>query len=143
LPPKSAQRRKALAELAASPQTHVFYEAPHRLRESLQDVVDVLGPERPLVVARELTKLHEEFVRGLAADVLAELEKREIKGEITLLIGKAPEQAAVAAATRSASARLREIMQSEKLDEKAALKILAKELGVSKSEAYRRVQASR
>jgi len=142
LPAKSGQRRKLLEEIRSSPRTQIFYEAPHRLRETLQDVIDVLGEERHIVIAREVTKLHEEFLRGRAGEVLEKLAAREIKGEITLLIGKAEEDAAPAL-KKSAAERLREIMRAEKLDEKAGLKILAREMGVSKSEAYRRVQASR
>src|SRR3954453_19399645 len=74
LPAKSGQRREALEAIASSAVTEIFYEAPHRLLESLRDVIATLGPERPVVVARELTKVHEEFVRGGAAVVLAEFE---------------------------------------------------------------------
>src|SRR6202050_1008575 len=89
LPAKSGQRRKLLESVKDSPRTQVFYEAPHRLLETLADVVEVLGAERHIVVAREVTKLHEEFLRGRAVDVLDELKKRgEVKGEIQLLIAK-------------------------------------------------------
>ncbi len=88
LPAKPGQRLKALEALQNEPATLVFYEAPHRILEALAAVEQALG-ERPVVVARELTKLHEEFLRGTAAEVRASLEAREsIKGEITLLIGK-------------------------------------------------------
>src|SRR4051812_27917313 len=139
LPAKSGQRREALEAIARSAVTEIFYEAPHRLLESLRDVIATLGPERPVVVARELTKVHEEFVRGGAAVVLAEFESRpgEVKGEIVLLIGKG---VAPVAAKVNARERLDSIMREQKLDEKAALKILAKEMGVSKSEVYREVQ---
>src|SRR4051812_3883001 len=90
LPAKSGQRREALEALRDSTVTEIFYEAPHRLIEALRDVVTTLGASRPVVVARELTKIHEEFVRGGAAEVLRQFEERagEVKGEITLLIGK-------------------------------------------------------
>src|SRR5260370_21419260 len=88
LPAKSGQRRQLLESLQGNPHTVVVYEAPHRIRETLQDIVDVLGPQTPVVIARELTKIHEEFIRGHAAQVLAILQERELKGEITLLIGK-------------------------------------------------------
>jgi 16S rRNA (cytidine1402-2'-O)-methyltransferase len=107
--------------------------------EALEDVVQVLGPKRPVVVARELTKMHEEFIRGTAEEVLRILRQREIRGEITLLIGKAEAQQPAIPA-HDLQARLREIMREQKLDEKAALKILAKEQGVSKSEIYRELQ---
>jgi 16S rRNA (cytidine1402-2'-O)-methyltransferase len=143
LPPKSGQRRKALEGLKASRQTDAFYEAPHRLLEALEDVVAVLGAARPVVVARELTKLHEEFLRGQAREVLETLRARgEVKGEIVLLIGKA-EAEEVFDAKLSIRERLQQIMTEEKLDEKAALKKVAKERGISKSEAYREVQRGR
>lgn len=142
LPAKSGQRREVLEAIVSSAVTEIFYEAPHRLLESLRDAVATLGDQRPVVVARELTKVHEEFVRGSAADVLREFDQRpgEVKGEIVLLIGKG---SALAAAKVSARERLDAIMREQKLDEKAALKVLAKEMGVSKSEVYREVQRRR
>src|SRR6202162_5626597 len=89
LPAKSGQRRKLLESIKASPRTQVFYEAPHRLLETLSDVVELLGNDRHVVVAREVTKLHEEFLRGRAAEVLEQLKARGgVNGEITLLIAK-------------------------------------------------------
>ncbi len=109
--------------------------------EALQDVVELLGPDRHVVVAREVTKLHEEFLRGRAEDVLATLQPRgEVKGEITLLIGKAEGHEPALATVKSIGKRVRELMSSDSLDEKAALKQAAKEFGVSKSEAYRELQ---
>jgi len=142
LPAKSGQRREALEAVRTSQLTEIFYEAPHRLLESLRDAVAILGEERPLVVARELTKVHEEFVRGSAADVLRGFDQRpgEVKGEIVLLIGKG---AGPVVKKVSAHERLEAIMREQKLDEKAALKVLAREMGVSKSEVYREVQRRR
>src|SRR6201998_2501650 len=89
LPAKLGQRRKLLESVRESPRTQVFYEAPHRLLETLDDVIEVMGEGRHIVVAREVTKLHEEFLRGRADEVLDQLRKRgEVKGEITLLIAK-------------------------------------------------------
>ncbi|HEX8813931.1 MAG TPA: 16S rRNA (cytidine(1402)-2'-O)-methyltransferase [Terriglobales bacterium] len=145
LPAKAGQRRQTLEELRESTQTQVFYEAPHRLQQALQDVVELLGPHRHIVVARELTKIHEEFLRGTAQQVLDTLKSRgEIKGEITLLISKAEEGDASLAVPRvNLRQRLEQIMAEQNLDEKAALKKLAKEMGVSKSQAYRELQRSR
>ena len=142
LPAKTSQRRQLLESIRESPRTQVFYEAPHRVKEALVDIVEVLGNDRHIVVAREVTKLHEEFLRGRAGEVLGIMKSRgEIKGEITLLIGKAEEDEAKPAVPRaSLRHRLQQLMTNEKLDEKAALKKLAKELGMSKSEAYRRWQ---
>jgi 16S rRNA (cytidine1402-2'-O)-methyltransferase len=145
LPAKAGQRRKLLEGIRESPKTQVFYEAPHRVLESLQDVVEVMGPERHVVVAREVTKLHEEFLRGRAGDVLDQLKKRgEVKGEITLLIAKQDSSEQRAASPElSVAQRVREIMASEKADEKAALKKVAKERGIGKSEAYREWQKAK
>src|ERR1700758_4129242 len=95
LPAKRGERRAALEAIKNSPRTQVFYEAPHRIIETLTDVVEVLGEARHVVIAREVTKLHEEFLRGRAAEVLEKLKARDaVKGEITLLIGKAEEKEA-------------------------------------------------
>jgi 16S rRNA (cytidine1402-2'-O)-methyltransferase len=139
LPAKSGQRREVLEGMVGSSRTEVFYEAPHRVVEALEDLVDVLGGARRVVVARELTKLHEEFLRGPAEEVLETLrQRRDVKGEITLLIGKAEARAVVSKA--SLRARMEQVMREEHLDEKAALKKVAKELGLGKSEAYRQWQ---
>jgi 16S rRNA (cytidine1402-2'-O)-methyltransferase len=142
LPAKRGERRSVLESIRTSPRTQVFYEAPHRLVETVEDIVEVLGGERHVVIAREVTKLHEEFLRGRAEELLATLKARgEVKGEITLLIGKAEEGAQKAATARvSVRERVERIMTEEKVDEKAALKKVAKEMGVSKSEAYRELQ---
>jgi 16S rRNA (cytidine1402-2'-O)-methyltransferase len=142
LPSKSGQRRKLLESVKESPRTQVFYEAPHRLLEALGDVVEVLGNDRHVVVAREVTKMHEEFLRGRAGEILGQLKARgDVKGEITLLIAKAEEGAAPSSAeVVSVARRVREIMSEEKMDEKAALKKVAKERGIGKSEAYREWQ---
>ena len=143
LPAKVGQRRQMLESIKISPRTQVFYEAPHRVKEAVEDVVEILGADRQLVIAREVTKIHEEFLRGRAADVLEILKTRgDIKGEITLLIGKAEDGQMVASGV-SVRHRLERIMAEEKLDEKSALKRIAKEMGVSKSEAYRELQRSK
>src|SRR6266567_1270436 len=146
LPAKRGERRAALEAVKSSPRTQVFYEAPHRVVESLEDVCEILGESRHVVIAREVTKLHEEFLRGRAGQVLQSLKSRDsVKGEITLLIGKAAEQDArvgtdASSARVSVRQRVKQVMGEEKVDEKAALKKVAKERGVSKSEAYREWQ---
>jgi 16S rRNA (cytidine1402-2'-O)-methyltransferase len=145
LPAKSGQRRKLLESVRESPRTQVFYEAPHRLLETLADVIEVLGSDRHVVVAREVTKLHEEFLRGRAQDVLEQLKSRgEVKGEITLLIAK-PETRDLRpeASTVTVAQRVQQIMSGERVDEKSALKKIAKERGIGKSEAYREWQKSK
>jgi len=142
LPSKSGQRRKLLESVKDSPRTQVFYEAPHRLLETLADVVEVLGNDRHVVVAREVTKIHEEFLRGRVEEILKKLKARgDVKGEITLLIAKAEEGATPAASDAvTVAQRVKQIMSEEKADEKAALKKVAKERGIGKSEAYREWQ---
>jgi 16S rRNA (cytidine1402-2'-O)-methyltransferase len=140
LPPKSGARRRDLEKLRQSPQTEIFYEAPHRIRESLEDVMAALGPQRRIVLARELTKIHEEFLRGTVAEVLAVFSAREeVRGEIVLLIGPAAEGEA-SVPSISVCERVDQLMCDEKLSEKDALKKVAKERGISKSEAYRELQ---
>jgi 16S rRNA (cytidine1402-2'-O)-methyltransferase len=148
LPAKRGERRAALEAIRTSPRTQIFYETPHRIVEALSDVVEVLGKDRHVVIAREVTKLHEEFLRGRAGDVLETLQARDgVKGEITLLIGKAEESDARvgtdASVRPSIRQRIEQIMAEEQADEKAALKKVAKERGISKSEAYRELQRSK
>ncbi len=145
LSPKTGQRRTELEQIRNSPRTQVFYEAPHRIVETLADIVAVLGGSRHVVIARELTKLHEEVLRGRADDLLEQLKARDgVKGEITLMIARAPEvMEDVAPQKKSIAARVRELQSAEKLDEKDALKRAAKEFGVSKSEAYRELQRTK
>ena len=141
LPAKVGARRTALEAIRNSSRTEVSYEAPHRILETLRDVVGVLGGDRRVVIAREVTKIHEEFLRGRADEVLAQLEQRgEVRGEITLLIGKAEESAHTPASAKTIAQRVKEIVRDDKLEEKAALKQAAKEFGLSKSEAYRELQ---
>jgi 16S rRNA (cytidine1402-2'-O)-methyltransferase len=145
LPAKRGERRTLLESIRTSPRTQVFYEAPHRVVETLEDIVEMLGAGRHIVVAREVTKLHEEFLRGRAEEILETLKSRgEVKGEITLLIAKAEESAADAVRSHvSIGQRVAQIMSEESVDEKAALKKVAKEMGVSKSEAYRELQRNK
>jgi 16S rRNA (cytidine1402-2'-O)-methyltransferase len=139
-PAKTGERRTMLQEIRNLSATLIFYEAPHRLIAALQDVVEILGAERHIVVARELTKLHEEFSRGTAANVLKNFQQRDaIKGEITLLIAKAE----LETASLTMRDHIRQIMVDERIDEKSALKKAAKERGISKSEAYRQMQRTK
>ena len=139
LPPKRNQRRKVLEQQKTAQKTLIFYEAPHRILETLEDVLEVLG-DRHLVVAREVTKVHEEFLRGRCADVLAQLQqKEEVLGEITLLIGRAEEEPHPLAEVPLRS-RIEQLMREQGLDRMAALKIVAKERGISKRQAYRQYE---
>jgi len=147
LPAKRGQRRSELENVRDAPRTVIYYEAPHRIIETLEDVVAVMGGSRHVVIAREVTKLHEEFLRGRADEVLERLRERgDVKGEITLLVGRATEAGERKAPARTRIAirrRLNQVMDERKLDEKAALKVVAKEMGVSRSEAYRELQRAK
>ena len=146
LPEKAGARRTALEGLALTPsgdtaRTLIFYEAPHRILETLADLESVWGPGLRVVVARQLTKMHEEFLRGTVLEVRNNLAARDrVRGEITLLVEAVP----LAAEKQSASvaARVRQ-MEAEGIDEKEALKLLARELGQSKSDLYRELQRER
>jgi 16S rRNA (cytidine1402-2'-O)-methyltransferase len=142
LPAKRGRRRQVIGSIRESARTQVFYEAPHRVKESLEDIVEILGGQRHVVIAREVTKLHEEFLRGHAEQVLETLNAGgDIKGEITLLIGKMEATEEKASPSRmSIRQRVEQVINEEKVDEKAALKKVAKEMGISKSEAYREWQ---
>jgi 16S rRNA (cytidine1402-2'-O)-methyltransferase len=86
LPTKSQPRRQRLEMLATETRTLIFYEAPHRVRETLSDLAVALGPTRSITIARELTKLHEEFWRGSLAAAIAHYQTRDPQGEFTLIV---------------------------------------------------------
>jgi 16S rRNA (cytidine1402-2'-O)-methyltransferase len=136
LPPKSAKRRKELEALRDLRATLIFFETPHRILESLDDVAAVLGG-RPVVVGRELTKLHEEFLRGTASEIRAVLAGRPaIKGEMTLLIGKAP------AGEVNEDVPLEETLRhfiDQGMSRMDAIKAVAKRAGLPKREVYSRL----
>jgi 16S rRNA (cytidine1402-2'-O)-methyltransferase len=135
LPPKSGQRRAVLESIQDEQATVIFYEAPHRILETLADIDRILGA-RPVVVARELTKTHEEFLRGTAAGILAVLEARDaVKGEITLLIGKGAGIKVGEASVEEAVAAC----MSEGMERMDAIKAVARRYGLSKRDVYQRV----
>jgi 16S rRNA (cytidine1402-2'-O)-methyltransferase len=142
---KPGTRRTELEALAAKAVglTVVLYEAPHRILETLADVEAVWGEQARVVVARELTKLHEEFLRGAAGEVRRTLSDRDrIRGEIVLLI-EATSSAHPANLGGTVLQQVSQLMEAEGLDEKDALKRVARERGVSKSEVYRELQRQR
>lgn len=148
LPAKAGQRRTFLEGLrgkdAAGWGTLIFYEAPHRILESLADVEAVFGPEQPVVVARELTKLHEEILRGSVASVRKLLmERPSVRGEIVLLFAPMCGSADRGETATSIGAAVRALMESEGLEEKDALKRVARARRLGKSEAYRELQRER
>jgi 16S rRNA (cytidine1402-2'-O)-methyltransferase len=148
LPSRAAERRKGLRELASERRTLALYEAPHRLLETLEDALELLG-NRPAVIAREVTKVFEEFLRGHLEDLLARVRKKPPRGEITLLIGPPdghPMQAASGtngAAKVPLARRVEEIMFEQRVDTKAALKLAARERGLTRREAYKQLLITR
>ena len=147
LPSRPTERRKRLRALAAEPRTLALYEAPHRLLDTLEDSLEILG-NRPAVVARELTKVFEEFVRGHLEELLAAARTKPPRGEITLLIGPADGEAQHTAAEDARAKiplarRVAEIMQERGVDNKAALKRVARERGLTRREAYKQLLITR
>jgi 16S rRNA (cytidine1402-2'-O)-methyltransferase len=133
LPPKQGQRTRMLESLRDEPATLIFYEAPHRILESLEDIAATLG-EREVVVAREMTKMHEEVLRGTPTEIRAALESRDsIRGEFVVLIAKAsaplhddrPPDEAVEALVRAGVNRM------------DAMKTVARQRGLSKRDVYK------
>ena len=143
LPPRSGARRKALDALKAESRTLIFYEAPHRVVETLADASDVLGT-RPAVIAREITKMHEEFLRGPLPELLETARKRPLRGEITLLVGAGDRQAQQQAEPRvSLRQRVEQLEAEAGVDRKTALKQAARERGLGKREAYKQLLLER
>ena len=142
LPSKKGDRRKRLEEIASTPATLVLYESPHRLAKSLADCHDVLG-DRRAVVARELTKLHEEFARGSLSELAARFATQPVKGEIVLVIERGEKNGQQTSGSVKDLASLVIEFEAQGLDHKTALKRAAKTLGMSKSDAYRMLQVKK
>ncbi|EHG26022.1 16S rRNA (cytidine(1402)-2'-O)-methyltransferase [Selenomonas noxia] len=137
LPRRGKKRREVLARLAAYPETLIFYEAPHRLRETLAAIAEALGAERRACAARELTKKFEEFRRGTLGELLAHYRESEPRGEFVLIVAGADESAAAAA--DAAAETLMERYEAHivaGLDKKEAMRRTAQELGISRREVY-------
>ena len=134
LPPKSAARRRFLDEAAVDRATLIVYESPHRILDSLQDIAQILG-DRRIVLARELTKIHEEFLRGSAREILDELRARpSIKGEMTLVIERAGKGAAEGDPVSEVLS-----LQAAGVDRMEAIKSVAKRFGLGKRELYEKL----
>jgi 16S rRNA (cytidine1402-2'-O)-methyltransferase len=140
LPARTGERRRALEHLRIEDRTLIFYEAPHRIAETIADALEILG-DRPACLAREVTKIHEEFRREKLSRLVETLEAHPAKGEITLLIGAQDPASASARVdtSQSLAARVDELMHQAKLDRKEALKLAAKERGITKRDAYRQL----
>ena len=140
LPARSAARRAKLETLRAIPATLVFYEAPHRIAATLGDALEVLG-NRDAAVARELTKLHEEFVRGTLSELIETFNDKNSRGELVLLIsGRQGDRSFSAEDQNSTAAALANLVRKferEGDNTKTALKKAAREVGLKRDEAYR------
>lgn len=135
LPAKQGQRTRLLESLQEEPATLIFYEAPHRILESLDDIAAALG-DREMVVARELTKIHEEVLRGSAAEIRTTLAARDmIRGEFVMLIAKASEPAHDGTPPEEAVA----LLVSAGVDRMEAMKTVARQRGISKRDVYKLV----
>ena len=137
LPARRGERRRALERLRIEERSIVLYEAPHRVAECLVDALEILG-DRPACLAREVTKIHEEFLRGKLSEILKSVEGRSVRGEITVILGP-PNTAEVSEhgnSSQSLAERVEELMHQAKLDRKEALKLAAKERGLTRRVAY-------
>jgi 16S rRNA (cytidine1402-2'-O)-methyltransferase len=141
LPAKAGQRKTTLEELPRGNTTHVFYEAPHRILDTLADIETILGPTQHVVIARELTKLHEEFLRGSVSELRTQLAARpSIRGEIVLMLAPAIAESETAAQRASIAVDVTALIKAEGISEMDALKRVARERGMGKSQAYRELQ---
>jgi 16S rRNA (cytidine1402-2'-O)-methyltransferase len=132
LPQKTKARTDLFKQLNGEQRTLVFYEAPHRLSASLADMAAVLGPDRPIVVARELTKLHEEFFRGSISEAVARFEREPARGELVLILP--PSTQGPQMNVRDA---LRKLLNEGDLSRRDAVKLIAREYGLPSSDVYR------
>jgi 16S rRNA (cytidine1402-2'-O)-methyltransferase len=141
LPAKAGQRKTTLEELPRGNTTHLFYEAPHRILDTLADIETILGPTQHVVIARELTKLHEEFLRGSVSELRTQLAARpSIRGEIVLMLAPAIAESEAATQRASIAVEVAALIKAAGISEMDALKRVARERGMGKSEAYRELQ---
>ncbi len=138
LPPRKGARRTRLNELRSERSTLVFYESPHRIREALSDAEDVLG-DREASLARELTKLHEQFLRGRLSEIRARLDAQSPRGEMTLVIAGCGDDNLYATEQISLTAQVDKLMNDQGLTRSDALKAVARSRGLSKREAYQKL----
>jgi 16S rRNA (cytidine1402-2'-O)-methyltransferase len=141
LPAKAGQRKTALEALPRNDATHLFYEAPHRILDTLADVEAVFGPAQHVVIARELTKLHEEFLRGAVSELRTQLAARpSIRGEIVLMLAPAMAESEPATLRVSIAVEVAALVKAAGISEMDALKRVARDRGIGKSDAYRELQ---
>lgn len=140
LPARKNERRKRLEEVSAIPATLVFYETPHRIAAAIDDCLDILG-DRNAAVVRELTKLHEEIIRGNLTSIKNHIFSANPRGEFVLIIDRMDDNAPPVVSRETALIERIAELETEGKERKAALKQAAREFGVSRSEAYRMLQS--
>jgi 16S rRNA (cytidine1402-2'-O)-methyltransferase len=142
LPRRGGPRRERLGELTTEPRTLVFFEAPHRLADTLADLAEAFGPDRPAAACRELTKLYEEVRRAPLGDLARWAAAGEVRGEITLVVAGAT---AVAATPPDATGLAREVAEAEAagFQRKEAIAAVARRHGLPKREVYAAVVADK
>ena len=128
-------RREHLSSLRAEKRTMIFYEAPHKLMNTLEDMVEVFGAERPVSFCRELTKLHEEVLRTTLGQAIVHFTETPPKGEFVLVVAGAPEEAKEIPTATDAAGRVNALI-SQGLSRKDAIKQTAQELGLPKNAVY-------
>jgi 16S rRNA (cytidine1402-2'-O)-methyltransferase len=139
LPPRTGARRSRLQELASLRCTLIFYEAPHRLLSALEDMLAILGP-RQACLAREITKVHEEWQRGTLAEILNFMTSRErILGEITIVVDRGAESPSPRLGPDSIREHMEQVTSAAGLSSKEALKEVARQRGITRREAYRQL----
>ncbi len=138
-PRKAGARQELLAQLRPLPATLVFFESPHRVVATLTDLGAVLGADRPACLARELTKTHEEFVRGTLAELAQRYESERPLGEVTLVVGGAPEQGAAQGPTEDELRAMGRALLAKGLSVRDAADTLASDTGKPRRETYRMI----
>jgi len=136
LPNKSGKRRRELKKLLSEPRTTVFFEAPHRIRATLEDVGEILG-DRNVVLVRELTKIYEEVKRGTARTILEDLEGKEIKGEFTLVMAGSEGRGEVEGLSREIRKRIGQLLTEKEIGIKGIAKLMSDEQGLPYRQIYR------
>ena len=128
-------RREHLNDLVAEKRTMIFYEAPHKLLATLEDMAEAFGPDRPVSLCRELTKLHEEVVRTTLGQAIEKYTAEAPRGEFVLVVAGAPDLPKTAATPNDAAARVEQLVQ-EGMSRKDAIKQTAKELDLPRNVVY-------
>ena len=140
LPRQKKERKAALEKIQYHKETMLFYEAPHRLKETLKDAQQILGSSRKIVLAREVTKKFEEFVRGTLEDAVAWTEKEEIRGEFVLVIDGSNEDNPVVAekwwTNLTITEHVNQLMETQEVSSKEAIKLVAKDRDLPKRDVY-------